>query len=89
MDGTKSGVQKPSGQGSRLIISHAGGEKGWVNGAELVFMYKYKSTADYHDEMNSENFKEWFHDTRLPKLEPHKLQWIVLLTEIKIGRAHV
>ena len=29
-DGTRGGVRKPSGKGSRLIILHAGGEKGWV-----------------------------------------------------------
>ena len=42
------------------------------DGTELVFTSK-KSTGDYHDEMNSENFEEWFHDTLLPKLEPNSL----------------
>ena len=70
--GTKGGVRKPSGKGSHLIILHAGGEKGWINGVELVFTSK-KSTSDYHDEMNSENFEEWFHDTLLPKLEPNSI----------------
>ena len=58
--GTKGGVRKPSGKGSRLIILHAGCEQGWIDGAALVFQSK-KSTGDYHDEMTSEHFEEWFH----------------------------
>ena len=38
--GTKGGVRKPSGKGTRLIILHAGSCKGWINGAELVFQSK-------------------------------------------------
>ena len=30
---TKGGIRKPSGKGNRLIILHAGGESGWVDGA--------------------------------------------------------
>ena len=62
--GTKGGIRKPSGKGSRLItcILHAGSENGWINGADLVFQSK-KATGDYHDEMTSEHFEEWFHDS--------------------------
>ena len=70
--GTKGGVQKPSGKGSCLIILHAGGEKGWIDGVELVFTSK-KSTGDYYVKMNSENFEEWFQDTLLPKLESNSI----------------
>ena len=35
--GTKGGVCKPSCKGSRLIILHAGGENGWIDGVDLVF----------------------------------------------------
>ena len=70
--GTKGGVRKPSGKGSRLIILHAGSCKGWINGAELVFQSK-KSTGDYHDEMTSEHFEEWFNDTLIPKLEQNSI----------------
>ena len=42
-------MRKPSGKGTRLIILHAGGEDGWIEGADLVFQSK-KSTGDYHDE---------------------------------------
>ena len=41
--GTKGGMRKPSGKGSRLIILHVGGEEGWIKGAESVFQSK-KST---------------------------------------------
>ena len=34
----------PSGKGSRLIVVHAGGAGGWVEGADLVFRSKTKST---------------------------------------------
>ena len=70
--GTKGGVRKPTGKGSRLIILHAGGENGWIDGADLVFQSK-KSTGDYHDEMNSERFEEWFCDQLLPNLQPSSL----------------
>ena len=59
--GTKGGIRKPSGKGTRLIILHVGGEDGWIEGAELVFQSK-KCTGDYHNEMNAANFKEWFQD---------------------------
>ena len=70
--GTKGGIRKPTGKGSRLIILHAGGENGWIEGADLVFQSK-KSTGDYHDEMNSERYEEWFHDQLLPNVQPNSL----------------
>ena len=50
-----------------MIVVHAGGVEGWVQGAELVFRSKTNS-ADYHDEMNSEHFMEWFNGQLLPNL---------------------
>ena len=38
--GTKGGMRKPSGKGTRLIILHAGGEDGWIEGADLVLQSK-------------------------------------------------
>ena len=35
--GTKGGIRKPSGKGTRLIILHAGSENGWIDGADLFF----------------------------------------------------
>ena len=69
--GTKGGIRKPSGKGSRLIILHAG-DNGWINGADLVFQSK-KATGDYHDEMTSEHFEEWFHDSLMPNVPPNSL----------------
>ena len=56
--GTKCGIRKPSGKGSRLIILHAGSENGWVSDAAVVFQSK-KSTSD---------FDEWFLDLLLPNI---------------------
>ena len=53
------GWKHPSGKGQRLIILHTGSTDGWVPGVELVFQSKTKS-SDYHDEMNSLHFLEWF-----------------------------
>ena len=58
----------PSGKGRRLIILHAGGVDGWVEGADLVFRSKTNST-DYHDEMNSKHYMEWMTQQLLPRLE--------------------
>ena len=62
------GWKVPSGKGQRLIVLHAGGVDGWVDGADLVFRSKTNS-ADYHDEMNSEHFMEWLTEQLLPRLE--------------------
>ena len=59
--GTKGGICKPSGKGTRLIILHAGSENGWINEADLVFQSK-NATGGYQDEMNLDHFEEWFRD---------------------------
>ena len=61
--------EPPSGKGKRLIILHAGSEHGWVPGADLVFVGK-KDTRDYHGEMNSAHFEEWWEYQLLPNLPP-------------------
>lgn len=60
-------VNKPSGVGPRLILVHAITEKGWVEGAQLVFEAK-KRTGDYHGQMNWENFSKWFENQLLPNI---------------------
>ena len=70
--GTIGGFRKPSGKGSRMIILHAGGENGWIDGAALVFQSK-KATGDYHDEMAAVHFKEWLHDSLIPNLQSNSL----------------
>ncbi|KAL1454573.1 hypothetical protein WDU94_010795 [Cyamophila willieti] len=46
------------GKGGRLIILHAGNSHGFIPGARLVF--KSKKSGDYHNEMNSQHFIDWF-----------------------------
>ena len=45
---------------------------GWIHGADLVFQSK-KATGDYHDEMNSNNFVEWFHNKLLSNIKDNSL----------------
>jgi transposase len=61
---SKGGLKVPVGKGSRLIICHAGSAKhGFLEGAGLIFQSKKaRANTDYHQEMNSEVFKEWFID---------------------------
>ncbi len=72
-------VNKPSGVGPRLILVHAITEKGWVDGAQLVFEAK-KRTGDYHGQMNWENFSKWFKTQLLPNIPPES---IVILDNAK------
>lgn len=62
------GLKVPTGKGGRLIVCHAGGANGFVPQCKWVFKSK-KSTTDYHSEMNSNSFKQWFSDDLLPSLE--------------------
>jgi len=57
--GWRGGFKTPSGAGKRIIILHIGSEDGFLPGAELCFIGK-KNTGDYHNEMNSAHFQEWF-----------------------------
>jgi len=73
---------KPSGKGERLIIQHADGKDGWIDGArrpykafskcfvlsgcDWVFKSK-KESSDYHGEMNATSFEEWFTES-VPKV---------------------
>ena len=43
-----------------LIILHARGENGWIDG-------------DYHNEMSAVHFEEWFHDSLIPNLQRKSL----------------
>lgn len=69
--GLTTGSTNPTGKGQRLIILHIGSEKGFLPGGLLCFVSK-KNTADYHDEMNGDNFKEWF-EAILPRLESNSI----------------
>lgn len=52
----KANSGNPVGKGSRLIVCHAGGVKGWINAPLLIFASK--STKDFHEEMNAEKFEK-------------------------------
>ena len=56
-------------ESQRLIVIHAGRVEGWVPGTDLVFRSTTNST-DYHEEMNSEHFIEWFTQQLLPNIPP-------------------
>ncbi|XP_045174542.2 uncharacterized protein LOC123535853 [Mercenaria mercenaria] len=61
------GVAAPFNKGQRLIVVHAGGQNGFVPGAELVFKANC-ATGDYHHEMNGPNFEKWLKEKLLPSL---------------------
>lgn len=66
-DGTVKGtIGSPLGKGKRLIICHAGSKQGWIKAAPLVF--QSKKTSDYHEDMNSEVFENWFFNTLIPAI---------------------
>lgn len=73
-DGTvKTLYQKSkSSNGKRYIILHAGNERGFIEGADLVFSSSNKS-SDYHDTMNAELFEKWFEEKLLMVLEEPSL----------------
>ncbi|KAJ8974394.1 hypothetical protein NQ317_011238 [Molorchus minor] len=66
IQGLSMGLKNPSGKGKRLIILHAGSEKGFVEDSLLVF--EGRKSGDYHEEMNGNVFEKWFSDflKRLP-----------------------
>lgn len=71
-DGEKaSGVRVPTGKGSRLIVLHAGSKEGFVPGGALVF--QAKNNGDYHDQMNSDTFENWFRMQLLQNIQPSSI----------------
>lgn len=55
------GLKVPIGKGSCLIICHARSSSfGFVAGSKLVFCCQSSTNIDYHTQMNSITFKEWF-----------------------------
>jgi hypothetical protein len=58
----------PSGKGKRLIVLHAVmRSEGLIDGCDLVFLAK-STDGDYHQEMNSFVFLEWFENQLMPAL---------------------
>ncbi|XP_063860616.1 uncharacterized protein LOC135100927 [Scylla paramamosain] len=65
------GVQPLTGKGGCLIILHAGTRDGFINNAELIF--QAKNDGDYHKQMNSTVFEEWFRNQLLPNIAPNSI----------------
>ncbi|XP_050299213.1 uncharacterized protein LOC126738106 [Anthonomus grandis grandis] len=67
-DNSLEGIKKPTGQGPRLIIVHAGGEDSFVPNAYI--RWKSNSTSgDYHHDMNYDNYKKRVSDNLIPNLK--------------------
>ena len=56
----------------RLIIVHAGGKNGFINGAGLIFKSQTTS-GDYHGQMNALNFEKWITEKLLPNIPPNSV----------------
>lgn len=69
--GLTTGATNPTGKGQCLIVVHIGSHKGFLEGGLLCFVSK-KNTADYHDEMNGDNFHDWFKSI-IPRLDPNSV----------------
>jgi transposase len=65
-------VQKPTGNGERLIIVNAITKDGWVPEAKLVFKSSRK-TGDYHGNLNQKLFTKWFRNQLLPNIPENSL----------------
>jgi hypothetical protein len=52
------------------IIHHAGGRRGFIPNALVVFKFNQK-TGDYHNEMNGENYICWLKEKLIPNFEPN------------------
>jgi len=65
-------VQKPTGQGERLIIINAITKDGWVPNAKLMYKSTRK-TGDYHGQVNYELFSKWFQEKLLPNIPKNSL----------------
>ncbi len=73
MEGLTTGLKQPSGKGERLIITHAGTpDGGFIPNAGLIFRAK-RTNGDYHGEMNSSVYEDWFETKLLPNVPPHSV----------------
>ena len=63
----RGGFKVPCGAGKRLIINNIGSKNGFLEGAGECFVGQ-KNSSDYHQEMNSVHFENWWVEKVLPKL---------------------
>ena len=65
-------IQKPTGNGERLVIVNAITKDGWVPNAKVVFKSSRK-TGDYHGQMNFEIFQKWFTEQLIPNIPKNSI----------------
>ena len=64
-------LNTPPSRGKRIIILHAGSNKGWAKNALLLSAKNVKNcSADYHQDMDAHLFETWFSQQLLPGLPP-------------------
>ena len=63
----------PLGKGQRFAVLHAGCEKGFLPGCDLVFKSMSTDGRDYHTEMNSNLFEKWIKDQLLSALPKNSI----------------
>ena len=64
----------PCSRGKRVIILHAGSDKGFVPNALLLSAKNIKqSSADYHEDMTASLFEKWFIEQLLPNIFPNSV----------------
>jgi len=64
----------PTARGQRVIILHAGGSNGWVDCALFLACKKMSvAAADYHYDMDSGVFEDWFENKLIPGLPPNSV----------------
>lgn len=70
VDGTrKCKIDVPPSRGKRIIILHAGSDKGWVENALFLSAKNIKDAkVDYHQDMSAEVFEKWFTEWLLPNI---------------------
>lgn len=71
-DSSKKGIKQPISKGERIIIVHAGNEKGFVSGA-LMLHKCVDSEGDYHKEINAERYQTWLRNQLIPNLPPNSV----------------
>ncbi|XP_047024143.1 uncharacterized protein LOC124633092 [Helicoverpa zea] len=69
--GNKDGppLKRNLSKGQRIIIVHAGSERGFVPNALLTYKANCV-TGDYHSDINAENYEKWLKERLVPNLPP-------------------
>ncbi|XP_050512812.1 uncharacterized protein LOC126888513 [Diabrotica virgifera virgifera] len=71
-DSIKCAPNYPINRGQRIIILNIGSKNGWLGGESFLQLAKNikDSKLDYHENMTSSLFKEWFEKKVLPNFPP-------------------